>query len=65
MRYLGIIMDENLLWEQHKATICSKTKELTHRLRTACKLTWGVGRDAMKGIYLGAIQPAIAYVSLS
>lgn len=61
LRYLGVTIDEKLSWRQHIDRACDKARKMAQRLRVACKLTWGLTRDAMKTIYLGAIEPGLTY----
>lgn len=67
-RYLGDIISANMKWTAHinETSInetCMKAKRMSHLLRGACRLTWGLDRRAMAAIYQGAIQPAITYAT--
>lgn len=63
LTYLGVVLDDGLRWEKHIAFVTSKAKKVTHQLRGACGLTWGLGRNAMAAIYAGAVEPAVAYAA--
>lgn len=63
MRYLGVIIDDKLKWKAHIRQACEKAKKMTHQVRAACRMTWGLSRRTMKAIYEGAIQPGITYAA--
>lgn len=63
IRYLGVLIDDRLSWDQHVKYVSGKGKELAHKIGAAARLTWGFRGPALGRVYEGAIQPAMAYAA--
>lgn len=61
IKYLGVMIDDRLSWNQHIEYASRKGRELSHKIGAAARLTWGFRGESVARIYEGAIQPAIAY----
>jgi ribonuclease HI len=64
VKCLGVIIDEQLSWSPHIASIQGKVRCLAYRLMNVAKAYWGIGSTAMRQIYIGAVEPLILYASL-
>lgn len=63
LRYLGVIIDKNLNFQQHIREVSAKGKELSHKIAAAARLTWGFRGVTMGLVYQGAIEPAMLYAA--
>ena len=61
LKYLGIILDTKLTFKDHINYITDKCSRLIFALSKSAKLTWGLGHEALKTIYTGAILPLLQY----
>jgi hypothetical protein len=61
LKYLGIILDPKLTFKDHIKYIMDKCSRLIFALSKSAKLTWGLGHEALKTIYSGAILPLLQY----
>ncbi len=61
MKYLGIHFDSKLTWHVHLNSITAKLHRLHGYLLQCLRATWGLGPDALKHLYIGAIEPALTY----
>ena len=61
LKYLGIISDTKLTFKDHINYITDKCSRLIFALSKSAKLTWGLGHEALKTIYTGAILPLLQY----
>lgn len=61
LKYLGIIITDNLKWNAHINKIVEKARKITFQLRTAVKEEYGLDKHAMQIIFNAAIRPAITY----
>ncbi|XP_046909851.2 uncharacterized protein LOC124491261 [Dermatophagoides farinae] len=63
IRYLGVILDSKLLWNDHISYIKSKALSIYNMLRRKFASSWGLSFDVLRLIYLHAIEPLITYAS--
>jgi hypothetical protein len=61
LKYLGIILDNKLLFREHIDYVADKCKKLIFHLPKAAKLNWGLNHKALQTIYSGGIQPLLVY----
>ena len=61
LKYLGIILDSKLTFKDHIIYITDKCSRLIFALSKSAKLNWGLGHEALKTIYTGAILPLLQY----
>jgi hypothetical protein len=59
--YLGIVIDTKLTFKDHINYLTEKCSKLIFALSKSAKRNWGLGHDALKTIYNGAILPLILY----
>jgi ribonuclease HI len=63
LKYLGVTIDSTLNWTQHINTVLNRAIKTIHRLGIIARNTWGLGSEALKIIYKGAIEPIVLYCS--
>jgi len=61
MKYLGIIFDHKLTFEEHINYMAEKCTKLIFSLSKSAKLNWGLQHTALKTIYTGALLPLLLY----
>ena len=61
LKYLGIILDTKLTFKDHINYITDKCSSLIFALSKSAKLNWGLGHEALKTIYTGAILLILQY----
>jgi hypothetical protein len=61
LKYLGIILDQKLTFKDHINYVTDKCSRLIFALSKSAKLNWGLGHEALKTIYTGAILPLLQY----
>ena len=61
LKYLGIILDNKFTFDQQVENVTQKCTALIHQLAKSAKLQWGLGYQAIKTIYKGAIMPVLLY----
>jgi len=61
MKYLGVHFDSKLTWHAHLDFITAKLHRLHGHLLQCLRATWGLGPDALRHLYIGAIEPALTY----
>ena len=61
LKYLGVILDTKLTFKNHINYITDKCSRLIFALSKSAKLNWGLGHEALKTIYTGAILPLLQY----
>ena len=61
IKYLGIIFDSKLTFNNHTAYISDKARKLIYMLSKTAKLKWGLGHKAIKTIYEGALVQMMTY----
>lgn len=64
IKYLGIIFDSKLLFNKHIQYVSDRCITLINVLAKSAKLNWGLGHQALKTIYKGAILPMLLYGAL-
>ena len=57
-KYLGVVIDQNLIWQNHINYICKKVAPQLAALR---RLSNQVPKEVLSAIYLNVIQPSIDY----
>ncbi len=60
-KYLGVIIDNKLGWNQHINYIFNKTRETIIKLPIIARNTWDLSYESLKLIYIAAIEPMITY----
>lgn len=63
LRYLGVIIQENLKWDSHIDNVTNKAKINSLKLKIICRRTWGIDKKSMTLIYNTAIRPTITYAA--
>jgi hypothetical protein len=61
LKHLSIILDKKLKFKDHINYITDKCSRLIFALSKSAKLNWGLGHEALKTIYTGAILPLLQY----
>ena len=61
LKYLGICLDSRFSFDRHVNYITGKYTPVINMLAKSAKLKWGVGHQALKVIYIGAIEPILTY----
>jgi hypothetical protein len=61
LKYLGIYFDNRLSFDRHVDYITGKCTRIINMLAKSAKLKWGMGHQALKVIYIGAIEPILTY----
>lgn len=61
LKYLGIIITDNLKWDAHINKIVEKARKVIFQLRIAVKEEYGLDTHAMQIIFNVTIRPAITY----
>jgi len=60
-KFLGIILDSKLSWNDHIDYVCKRSKGILMQCRMAVGPTWGFKPHTMRWIYNAIIRPAISY----
>lgn len=61
IKYLGVLIDSRLTYNQHIQLITEKAQKLIHSLSRSAYINWGLRSDVISIIYRGAILPLISY----
>ena len=61
LKYLGFIIDTKFNFNEHIQYVVERCTKLIHMLSRSAKLNWGLGHEALKTIYKGAILPLLSY----
>ena len=61
LKYLGIYFDSRFSFDRHVDYITGKCTPIINMLAKSAKLKWGIGHQALKVIYSGAIEPILTY----
>ena len=61
LKYLGIYFDSRFCHDRHVEYITGKCTPIINMLAKSAKLNWGIGHQALKVIYNGAIEPILTY----
>jgi hypothetical protein len=61
LKCLGIYFDSRLSFDRHRDYIAGKYTPIINMLAKSAKLKWGLGHQALKVIYSGAIEPILTY----
>ncbi len=59
--YLGLVLDDKLIWRDHIKYKCTSTKRLLFIVNKCCRLTWGLSRDKLITIYKSIFLPKLLY----
>ncbi|CAK1549485.1 unnamed protein product [Leptosia nina] len=62
-KYLGLIIDSKLKFNEHITYISNKAHKLFHKLQIYTRPTWGPHPENIKAIYNKVIQPIITYAA--
>lgn len=63
LKYLGVTIDQKLLWNEHLASIQRKSYIIFRNMCRLTKNTWGLHSGICDEIYKGVIEPIIFYAS--
>ncbi len=61
VRYLGVMLDEQLTWKPHVKKKIKAAKGSLLRLRSVAGKLWGPSPSMSKWIYTGIVRPALTY----
>jgi len=61
LKYLGIYFDSRFSFDRHVDYITGKCTPIINMLTKSAKLKWGMGHQALKVTYSGAIEPILTY----
>lgn len=64
-KYLGVILDNRLNWNEHVNHVVNKAKAAFWTLRRTCGCSWGLSPKIVRFIYLSVIRPTITYGCLT
>lgn len=64
IRYLGVEIDCNLLWNKHIAETVKKGKRTLWAIRGITSSNWGINPNRLKWIYEQIIRPRVTYGSV-
>jgi hypothetical protein len=64
VKYLGVILDSRLTWNQHLQKISRKTQTTFALVRSACGRKWGLRPSMVHWLYTRVIRPFILYGAL-
>jgi hypothetical protein len=62
-KYLGIIIDSKLKFNEHIKYITDRYTKLIKALSKSARINWGLRHEALKTIYNGAILPQLLYAT--
>jgi len=62
-KYLGVTLDKNFNFSKHINMCLEKATKLNHQLARVAANNWGISSEALRTIYIGAIEPIITYCS--
>lgn len=63
MKYLGVIFDSKLKFNEHIQYTADRCTALINALSRSARLNWGLGPKALRIMYEGAILPLLSYAS--
>jgi len=63
MKYLGIIIDSKFKFNEHIKYATDRCTKLINTLSKSARISWGLGHEALKTIYNGAILPQLLYAT--
>lgn len=63
-RFLGIIFDEKLVWNEHIKKIVGKCQKVLNIMRGLSGVEWGASFSSLKAIYLAMIRSVFDYGSI-
>ncbi|XP_023212071.1 uncharacterized protein LOC111614930 [Centruroides sculpturatus] len=61
LKYLGLIIDQGMKWNQHIDYACAKAIKQANLLCYLAGKDWGIGRNNLINIYRQAIEPTVLY----
>ena len=64
VKYLGVILDSKLNWNQHLQKIIRKTQTTFALVRRICGKKWGLRPGMVHWLYTRVIRPLILYGAL-
>lgn len=63
IKFLGVILDEKLLFREHVRYITDKAVKIFSKLCTYTRPTWGAHPDNVRTIYRHVVEPTITYAA--
>jgi len=64
VRYLGVILDSKLTWNEHVDTKVQKATRALFQCKRVCGRNWGVTPEAMYWIYTMMVRPILTYAAV-
>ena len=64
VKYLGVILDSRLTWNEHVDVKVKKAQNLMWACRRACGVTWGLKPRVVHWLYVTFIKPSVTFASL-
>ena len=61
IKFLGIILDSKLSWNEHIENVCKKAKGILMQCKKAVGPTWGFKPATMRWIYEVMVRPVLGY----
>lgn len=63
-KYLGLIIDDKLLWNLHLDQRIEKAKKVLFQCKRAIGLTWGLNPSITHWVYTAMVRPIVTYGSI-
>ena len=60
-KFLGVILDSKLSWNEHIENVCKKAKGILMQCRKAVGPTWGFKPATMRWVYEVMVRPVLGY----
>ena len=64
IKYLGVILDSCLTWNEHVDVKVKKAHNLMWACRRACGVMWGLKPRVVHWLYVAIIRPTVTFASL-
>jgi hypothetical protein len=61
LKYLRIYFNSTLSFDRHIDYVARKCTPIRNMLAKSAKLKWGMGHQALKVLYYGAVEPILTY----
>lgn len=62
---LGVLLHRKLCWTSHTRHISQKASFRFCKLKTICRMFWGISRHTMRLSRIGAVMPVLNFAALS
>ena len=64
-KFLGVMLDSKLPWNEHIEQKCKKAKSILVQCRRAIGPCWGFTPKTMKLIYTAVVRPIVTYAAMT